>query len=535
MEHTDEPWNGFTAETTEPLTPADSLDPSWANWRVLLPDSGGRSLSRLVLLGGPEDLARLTTRLGVAEKVSRAVSGPGEFDAAVVIGGAEVSLPELAACLKPRGWLYWEIPRPKTICPGLAGRRLRRALRAAGLTPTGLYWVRSGSNGPVAFVPLDARGALGWYLDTFATPVLGAIAARLPAPSRLLALLAAGRVAVTAVASSQLERPALLTSAELPDRLRSMTLRPVVHFREHSRRAVVFPFTPVGAIPEAVLKFSPVPERGFRTRQEQGTLSEIRKASPSAIRAAIPEPLGFFSWTGLTVGVESYVRGRSIQRAAALPAKFSTRLADLDRVVGWLCAFQAANSFGVGTWGGELWPLEKWIEEPLRTLEAKYTLPPDVERLFTKVRVAARSLIGTPLPMVLCNWSFSVGNVCRLEGGVSVYDWETVASGLPFTDLEYFLVDWGRLMKPRYDRDWRVLFRDLLVDRPTDRVSRAVRRSIDRYFATLGIDARFGPLLGALTWIQRAEKRVLKDQRVHRSLDPRLVALAATGSHRLDP
>jgi hypothetical protein len=131
--------------------------------------------------------------------------------------------------------------------------------------------------------------------------------------------------------------------------------------------------------------------------------------------------------------------------------------------------------------GGEEWSLEKWVEAPLRHLEREFALSPDVENLFAATRRAAQKLMGSPLPLVLSNWSFSRGNVCRSAQGIAVYDWETVGRGLPLVDLMYFLVDWGRLVQKASAASWRRTFRDLLIDPPGDRVSRAVDRSVSSY------------------------------------------------------
>jgi len=321
----------------------------------------------------------------------------------------------------------------------------------------------------------------------------------------------------------------------MSSRLGSEVLRPVVHFREHGRRTVVFPFTATGELPVAVLKFSPVRERSYRTREEQETLSKIRIRLDPAMRRTVPEPLGLVEWSGVSVGIESYVPGQSIERMASLPTvSFSKMAADLELVTAWLCRFQLANSFGRPHWGGEDWSLERWVEAPLRHLEREFALSPEVESLFVATRRAARKLVGSPLPLVLSNWSFSRGNVCRSAQGIAVYDWELVSRGLPLVDLTYFLIDWGRLVQKASAASWRGTFRDLLIEPPGDRVSRAIDRSVSSYLAALAIDPRFRPLLGALTWIHRAERRARKDGTVRRSLDPRLLAFAEMGTRRLD-
>lgn len=514
---------------------ANALDESAVNWRVLLPLPRERAFSHLALFGGPDGLDRLIVRLGIAERVSLTMPRAHSADAAVVLGDAAASLRQAAASLSPGGSLYWEIVR-RGLPRGPTARRVRRALLEAGLSQTGLYWIQPGSGSPKVFVPLDVRGAVAWYLDTFSWQWMGVVAAWFPRLSRALAAATAGRIGVTAVAQEGvLPPPSLLGHPDLPERLRSLPLRPVVYFRPHSRRVVMFPFAAGATVPEAVLKFSPVPERGSRTAGEQQTLSEARARLDFPMRSSIPEPLGLLEWSGLTVGIESYLPGRSILRAASLRGMpLSRKLADLDRVTGWLCRFHLANSFGRPLWGSEGWSLEEWVEDPLRFLEREFVLRPDEERLFAATRRAARALVGSPLPLVLSNWSLSAGNMCRSNREIKVYDWETVTRGLPLADLHYFLFGWGRLVSKELASSWRRTFIDLLIEPPRDRITRAVDRSLARYLAELEIDPRFRRLLCVLTWIQRAERRARKDGLNRRPFDPRLSALAEVGSEWLE-
>jgi len=480
----------------------------------------------------------MITSLGIAERVSREVPTSDPADAAVVLAdfSAAVSARDVAASLRPGGWLYWEATRRNGFLPGFTTGRLRRALQKAGFSMTGQYWVRPPAGAGMDFVPLDVGGAVGWYLSAFSRPWVGALAARFPRWARRIGTVAAGRIGVTAVAhGGALTPPALLEPGRLPARLGSALLRPVIHFREHGRRTVLFPFAAGGEIPVAVLKYSPVRERSSRTREEQETLSKVRSRLDPAMRRTLPEPLGLVEWSGVSVGIESYLPGQSIERTASLPmVSFSKMAADLELVTAWLCRFQLANSFGRPAWGGEDWSLEKWVETPLRHLEREFALSPDVENLFAATRRSAQKLVGSPLPIVLSNSSFSRGNVCRSDHGIAVYDWELVGRGLPLVDLMYFLIDWGRLVQKASAASWRRTFRDLLIDPPGDRVSRAVECSVSSYFAALAIDPRFRPLLGALTWIHRAERRARKDGIVRRSLDPRLIAFAETNTRLLD-
>ena len=507
-------------------------DPAFANWRVLLPAPANGVFHHLALFGGPEGLDRLLVELKAAERVSRSISPPCSADAVALLAGAPPSLRTVAACLKPGGALYWEIERFGAARLRLTPGRIFRALRASGFTPTGIYLIRPRSGPAEVFVPLDVSGAVAWCAGTFWRDWVGAVAALFPRCSRALAAFAAPRIAITALAEGGRDPlSSVIDRGRIGERLRYSTARPLVCFRSHSRRTVIFPFSENGRSPEAVLKFSPLRERASRTANEQQTLSEIRSRLDPEMARTIPEPMGTFQWSGLTVGMESFLPGRSVGRAASRPmVPLRKKLRDLDRVTEWLCRFQISNQFGRPAWGSAEWSLERWVEGPLRLFEREFTLTRNEERLFAATREAARALVGIPLPVVLSNWSFSLGNVCRTDDRILVYDWETVTRGLPLADLVYFLMDWGRLMRKGASASWKISFRQLLVEpRKNDRISTALQRSMARYFVELDIDPRFRPLLCVLTWVHRAERRLLKNHQASRTLDARLRALAETG------
>jgi hypothetical protein len=483
-----------------------------------------------LFLSGPQGLDRVIVQTGLAERVNRSLPPTESADAAVLLGSSNPPLEQVARSLKANAVLYWEIQRWDSARSRSTARQILERLRVSGFSLSGLYWIRPRSGPPKVFVPLDVPGALAWYLDTF-SGALGTLAARFPRESRILATSTFPRIGVVAVRGQRDQETArrlpVLAPERLPEHLRHAQLRPVVYFREHGRRTVVFPFTPTGAVPAAVLKFSPVRERGSRTTQEQETLREIRTRLDPIMAASIPEPLGQFEWSGLTVGIESYLAGRSFDRAAPLlGVPLAKNVTDLERVTEWLCRFHRQVSFGRPIWGGSEWALDEWIEKPLRVLETAFPLDRHVEHLFGGMRQRARELSGIPLPFVLSNWSLSLGNVIRRGEGIGVYDWETVSLGLPLADLVYFSIDWGRHLRPDLAASWRNTFAELLTGPPKEPVGNAIAASIALYMSELEIDRRFQPLLAVLTWVGRAERRLRKNTSPSRALDPRLTGLA---------
>src|SRR5262249_32710680 len=153
----------------------------------------------------------------------------------------------------------------------------------------------------------------------------------------------------------------------------------------------------------------------------------------------------------------------------------------------WLCRFHRQVSFGRPTWGSGDWMLDVWIEKPLQLLETTFPLDPHVERLFAATRQRARELLGIPLPIVLSNWSLSLGNVIQRGDGIAVYDWETVSRGLPLIDLVYFSIDWGRRRRRDLASSWRKTFAELLIGPPKEPIGRAIAASFARYMNELEI------------------------------------------------
>ncbi|HKA05753.1 MAG TPA: hypothetical protein VKD71_00755, partial [Gemmataceae bacterium] len=156
-----------------------------------LPPEG--SFTHLFLSGGSEELESIIRDLGLAEQVSRSLPQPGSADAAVLLDGSHPPLRQVAQCLKAEGLLYWQFSRRGLVHFRRTTTRILEQVRAAGLSPIGLYWVRPESGLPRVFVPLDVSGAISWYLDTFSGR-RGELAFRFPRLSRVLAAATARRI-----------------------------------------------------------------------------------------------------------------------------------------------------------------------------------------------------------------------------------------------------------------------------------------------------------------------------------------------------
>src|SRR5438445_1646209 len=144
--------------------------PRRAEWRWLLPMPPGGEFEHLVLLGGRATLAEQLLECGVAGRVSRELSSPGSANAVIVLAGAGVHPSVAARCLVPGGALYCEIDRRQPGLRAASPARLRRTLRKAGLTVTGAYLVRPSFAACREYLPIDAPGAVRWYLRTLHTP-----------------------------------------------------------------------------------------------------------------------------------------------------------------------------------------------------------------------------------------------------------------------------------------------------------------------------------------------------------------------------
>jgi aminoglycoside phosphotransferase (APT) family kinase protein len=503
-----------TDKSRAPRAPLRAVD-----WRFLLPDPPGSRFEHLVLLGGTAELAARALEVGLAGRISHNISGSASADAVVVLHRARVPLRDAARCLSPGGVLYYEVDRLASGFRRFAPERIRQALHEAGLSGVALYAVMPDFRDPRMYLPLDVAAPLRWYVDTRSDAftlrqllVRKGLRAATGLDGRRFARFAP-RIALTAVAGeTRPSAPSVLDRAELPSELRGKHLRPVL-LTHGGDRVIMLPFPADGAEPAAVLKVPKLPGFNGRTEHEQATLRTLWSRLGPALRRSVPRPLGMLRHGEVTVAVESYASGpllsRSGERRSGLRLE---RLSDLQLATAWLADFHVQAQISRPAWG--VTECSRWVEEPLERFRETFGLTSLEEQLFAATREYARSLDGTPLPMVLQHRDFTVWNIARRGAQLHVLDWEGARPGPALCDLLHFIPHWYETVHHAHDESARQrCFRRLLFARTRrDRFREAADEAIDRYLGRLDMSARFRPLLMVYTWVELALRRADQQQ-----------------------
>jgi GT2 family glycosyltransferase len=487
-----------------------------ADWRYLLPRSEHGGFRHLVVLGGPAALPELLTELGVARRVDGRLPADGDPpDAIAVLHDAGVDPSAAAARLAPDGAFYCEMDRRAAGRPGPSPAGLRAALEARGLRTTGVYAVRPGFAAPAAWLPLDAGGAMRWYLDSAHaawSPRRRLFEAALRAGTRLGAGIRAGVwpcYAVTASAGSSGDLPIVLGLPVLPPGAGGRGVRTLM-LAPGADRVVLLPFASRGAAPELVLKVPRTPAFETRTENEQTALGAIRGRLDDDLAPTLPRPLGIVRDGGLTVALETPLPGASLVRSSGRWGTSRARkLRDLRLSAAWIAAFHRATEVRRPAWDAA----SEWLETPLSRYAEAFGVPGNEAALFEAARRRSRELAGTPLPLVWRHRDFNAWNVLRHGRQVGVVDWEGASIGPALCDLLHFTTHWNEIAR-RLPVDARRLaaFRRLFIGGAAeDAFDRAARTAISDYLRALAMEERFLPLLLVVTWTELAWSRF--DQR----------------------
>lgn len=475
-------------------------------------------LEHLVLLGGPAPLSAWLLSSGAARRVSTQPIGAREADAIVILSDAEVSVEEVAACLIPGGSLYWEIERGVRSWRDRSPARIRQRLRRVGLRSGEFYWVHPSFRGPQVYLPLGWGRTLRWYWNNVFVPrgrrerLLARAASVLERLPGCAVTWGIAHFGVTAVAEARPSAAAVvLGGAEFFAELRGRDLRPVLLTAGANEldRVVLAAFEKRGREPVAIFKCARAPERNGNTENEQHALAEVRPMLDERMRGTLPRPLGTFTWGSVTVGVETFLPGRSLSlsRAGWRVSKAAMR-EDLDLVTSWLAEFHLQTRVVQPVWGPE--QERRWLEPALASYEAAFEVSPSELSLFSKVRERSRCLAGSLVPIVWQHNSFGPWNLGRAARGLRVIDWEGAAVGLPLFDLLYFLLQWSvPALRVRNEADRLRAFRELFCGEVTeDPMVWSARRAVNRYLGRLEIDPAFLPVLTVLLWAGHALGRV---------------------------
>ncbi|MBA2452316.1 MAG: hypothetical protein H0V47_04050 [Chloroflexia bacterium] len=427
-----------------------------ADWRFLLPRASGERFEHLAVLGGPAGLAGAMAAAGAARRVSDCIPASESVDALAVLHDSPVRLADAARSLSPDGVLYYEVKRPATGNVFATPNRVCREMRELGLRPSGVYWVTPDFTNYRQYVPVDAAGAVRWYLTTRYAPLsarqylLGKMAcfAAWRMGERVGACVPNFAVVATASGSSSVE-PAILTHPVATKILGGSLARPLLltNGADNGSRVIILPFTADAATPRAVLKATRLAVFNANIEREQQTLAEIRSHLDGSLRRSIPQPLGIYHDRDLAVGAESYASGRSLLISSwQWRRPMRDKVEDLRLVANWLGTFNRRFQHPAAAWSG--WELRHEMDALIAAYIQAFGSTPQEDRLWANLRQYIDSLQGVCVPITRRHIDFVPTNVYRDNQALSVIDWEDrgfdfEGFGPALCDLLHFTAHWG--------------------------------------------------------------------------------------------
>jgi GT2 family glycosyltransferase len=512
-----------------------------ADWRFLLPTPPSGIFDRVVVLGGSPDLGDRLVEAGIARDVVTEIPSGRSADALAILDGrlSPERLREAISSLVPGGAMYCVIDRRRfpsslTATPATA----QRFLQSLSLTPTGVYWIAPNPALPTKFVPLDANGAMEWYLATMCmagTPLqrllqcgLGMLAS---VRSRWLTSVVPW-YAITAVAGpATAVKPSILANVEIVAGRKSSSLKPILFTsaQDDASRVVMLPFMNGSREPECVFKIARIPEFNVNIENEQRILAEVRANLEPRLRNSVPQPMGLTYHGQLAAGTESLAPGKSLfvssgQQGASRREKIN----DLYLATWWLTNFNQQMQVSSPQSGAER--LASHAEEIFARYVKNFDATKNERQLLDEVLRRIHALRSCPLPIVRQHNDFGLVNVYRSDGALTVIDWELGwgpgfdQTGPALSDLLYFVTHWSFAAHQQHsDADAIKGLHQLFIvrDRGDDLIA-AVHNAIDEYVSALRIDKRFIPLVLIYMWAERAVNRFDRRARLgNRNDDPR--------------
>lgn len=465
-----------------------------ADWLHLLPTPEA-GWQRLVVLGADEATRSLVAAAGLANSVAFHVDDVPTADALVVFHDADAVPTHVARCPDVRAVLVVDRRR------GPQRARLEQQLVAAGLDAIERYWPVPDWERPRRHVPIDHAGALRWYLTHLlveTTPAARLLRAVLPmvahrAPGLLLAALPSV-VSVAARGPARTGRSLVLTSGN-----------------DRWSRAVSCEF-PEGASAPTVVEKAPTERAGNDTvLGEQRTLYALRDDLSPAMRATVPEPLGYVARGAVVVGRETAVPGTALS-AQAGRGDPGAAIAALDAAAAWAGRLHEETAT---TMPWDPARLDDWLRAPAERRHERRGPDPRLDRLVDAVCAEAGSLAGTGASVAYGWTHHDLGpwNVVWRPDGVGVVDWEAAEPPAPertppHTDLVYLANYWLHVAGGFHDPvAHRAAARRLWTDvRASDDLVLAARRVVGRPVVDGDTPA---PLLAVAivhTWLDQANR-----------------------------
>ncbi|MEM9613214.1 MAG: hypothetical protein AAGA59_09780 [Actinomycetota bacterium] len=430
---------------------------------------------------------------------------PAEVDAVAVEEGPE--LDRVVAEERPALLVIWR----RAHGDGLRRRRpVLGPLSAPADYRTRTYLALPDAAEPRTYLPLDPE----------ARPVIADwLAARLPVPTAVAAVLAQGMQAVGRRRPGAGVGAERLTGADGADAATTGDAAEpggddsgpatVVTTSGHDEgsRAVRLRYRPGpdGEATAEVEKFANRPRYGDNSTGEQEALAEVRRRLPAQLAAAVPEPLGTDTLAGVTRVRESHLPGPTMAQALSRRTRPAPAEAALRTGIGWLDAVHEATAQPVRWTEAET---EAWLRRPLADL------PDDASRsasLRSLIEAVAARADGAQVATVLRHYDPGPWNLI-LGPRLGVIDWENRSPRPPdrrgpaLGDHLYLSCYWRHLVVGAGSLDDERAASGLVepVERRARWAVEASRRRVLASAEALGVDRRAIPALWVHNWLEQA-------------------------------
>jgi len=486
------------------------------DWRFLLP-ALDRELERIAILGAGPAVMRRAQETSLATTISTVLDGRdgGILDVVALLNGApeRFDLEQAAESLRPGGILYLEVTLPASPAALFGLRHQLGRLRQAGLTPVTVYGVRPSFETAKIFLPVQRPEILGWYMRHVHTPwsargrIYETALTTALVPQSVRGLLFTRRLAIFAEKrTSSPGGPGVLRDPRIAETLGGVAEEAVL-LTDSGNRITLLPFRPDERRPMGVLKIPKLPSFNDRTENEQRWLGEIRGSVTAELAAAIPCPLGAVTMGKITLGAESYLPGRSLERASGAYLRSSRKkIRELEAAGRWLARFHQESADANDRW--DQTRIGEELGAPFSEFHRTFAPTAAEEALLSRTLTEAELLVGSGIPKVWQHRDFNAWNLLVDAGEIRVFDWEGARRGLPLCDLIHLVTHWSDMVR-RHPPERRVEgFRELfLTEPPGDRVQTGARKVIRRYMEALELPPNFLPIALVYTWVELSLRR----------------------------
>ena len=473
------------------------------DWRFLLADP----LARVASCSASGALER-----AVSLVLDRSAASGSRSTLAVLQNPTPAALHDASTRLQPGDACYTEWRGLVRGSPA----RARRRLRQAGFQNVVCYWPWPGPDRCLAWLPLDAPGALGHYFDVPRLPARG-LAFRLRrwwlqrlARAKLRLGLARSVCAVAIKGDAGASAPSWLDrlgrAAWDEPRLGSIPTRfswlLLTGGPRSINKAVALGFADAEREPKMAVKIARVPESAAGLAREAETLRGLEVRHRQAL-TGVPRVLFHEEQNGLAAVGETALTGVPVfsRLTAATFPRFAAQATDWQLALAGLPAVAPPAAYH-----------HRLVNQVLADFEAN--VGGVVDRGLLREAEAALGALP-PLPVVCEQRDFSPWNVLLgLDGELVVLDWESsTLKGLPALDLLYFLAYavffLDHAMKPgaAYQDARRRSYRRAM--NPTTRTGEVVAESIARYADGLGLSRAALRPLRVLLWMLHSRSEYL--------------------------